>query len=129
MGLLGVIFIALWVYLGALYTILWLNLDALLLKLLLILSYILFSFSLGSIGFVLLVNSYIFGMIFIKKKCFSCDFDKLIIDHELVHLSSNASEKEVWTTLKKVYSVGEMNIYREGRVCEYCPIPGRLMEE
>ncbi len=129
MGLLGVIFIALWIGLGVAFTALLLNIDELPLKLLLILSYILFTFSIGSIGFVLLINSYFFGMIFIKKKCFRCDFDKLIIDHELVHLNSNASEKEVWNTLKKVYSAEEMNIYREGGVCEYCPIPGRLMEE
>jgi hypothetical protein len=68
-------------------------------------------------------------MVFIRKKCYGCDFKKLIIDHELVHLNSNATEKEIWNTLKKVYSADYMNIYYDGRICDYCPIPAHLKEE
>jgi hypothetical protein len=128
MGLLGAVFIALWICLGAVFTTLWLNVDEIVLKSLLILSYVLFTFSIGSIGFVLLINTYIFGIVFVKKKCYGCNFRKLILDHELVHLNSDASENEVWNTLKKDYDVEETNIYREGRVCDYCPIPARLKE-
>jgi hypothetical protein len=128
MGLLGVVFIVLWISLGAVLATLWLNVDELLLQFLLILSYVLFSFSIGSIGFVLLINTYIFGIVFVKKKCYGCDFKKLILDHELLHLNSSASEKEVWSTLKEDYSVEEAGIYREIRVCEYCPIPAHLKE-
>ena len=118
MGLIGVVFIAAWIDLGALLS-----------KYFNILSYALFFFLMGSIGFALLINNCIFGMVFVKKKCYGCDFKKLIIDHELIHLNSNATEKEVWSTLKKVYSAEEMNIYNEGRICDYCPIPAHLKEE
>lgn len=128
MGLLGVVFIGLWISLGVVFTTLWLNVGELLLKFLLILSYVLFSFSIGSIGFVLLINTYILGIVFVKEKCYGCDFKELILDHELLHLDSSASEKEVWSTLKKDYSVEEVEIYREGRVCGYCPIPAHLKE-
>jgi hypothetical protein len=118
MGLLGVTFIASWVVL-----------STLLLKYFNILSYGLSFFFLGSMGFFLFVNNYIFGMVFIRKKCHGCDFKELIIEHELVHLNSNATEKEVWETLKKVYSSDYINIHDENRICDYCPIPAHLKEK
>jgi len=118
MGLLGVTFMALWAVL-----------STLLLKYFNILSYVLSFFFIGSMGLVLLINNYIFGMIFIRKKCHRCNFKKLIIDHELVHLNSNATEKEVWNTLNKVYSSDYMNVYDDVRICDYCPIPAHLKEK
>jgi len=117
-GLLGAIFIGMWITLGTL-----------LMKYFGFISFVLFFFLIGSMGITLLINRFIIGLIFIRRECQRCKFKKLIIDHEVIHLNSNATEKEVWKTLKKVYKAENMRVYNDGNICDFCPIPSRLVEE
>ncbi|MGQ9781006.1 MAG: hypothetical protein ACUVQ8_01955 [Nitrososphaeria archaeon] len=118
MGLLGIVFVGFWIgsswllikYSGPFY-------------------FILLFFIIGSMGLTLIINTYVIGLVFIRKRCYNCRFKDLIIEHELIHLSSNTTEKEVWDSLKKVYTAENMKIYEDSGICDYCPIPAHLIEE
>ncbi|MEM3403298.1 MAG: hypothetical protein QXJ17_01915 [Nitrososphaeria archaeon] len=115
--------------LGAIFTGLWLILSALSFEYFGAISFVLFFFLIGSIGITILINRFIIGLIFIRKECQRCKFKKLIIDHEVIHLNSNATEKEVWKKLKTVYTAENIKAYNDGDICGFCPIPSRLVEE
>ncbi len=118
MGLFGILFIGLWIFLGTLF-----------MKYLWIFSYIIFFIYIGSFGTLILFNTYVMGIIFIRKECYNCKFRKMIIDHESIHLEANFTEKEVWDKLKNVYTAQQFGVYDNGKICDHCPIPAHLIEE
>jgi len=118
MGFLGTLFVGIWIGLSIIFT-----------KYLWIFSYIIFFILIGAYGMLIIFNTYVEGIVFIRKKCNSCKFRNLIIDHERIHLGSNVSEEKVWEMLKKVYTAQEFDVYENGTICDYCPIPAHLIEE
>lgn len=118
MGLFGILFIGLWLFLGTLF-----------MKYLWIFSYIIFFIYIGSLGTLILLNTYVMGIIFIRKECYNCKFKNIIIDHESIHLEANFTEKEVWDKLKNVYTAQQFGLYDNGTICDHCPIPAHLIEE
>lgn len=118
MGFLGILFIGLWLYLGTLF-----------MKYFWIFSYIIFFIYIGSFGTLILFNTYVMGIVFIRKECYKCKFKNLIIDHEKIHLEANFIEREVWDKLKNVYTAQQFGVYDNGTICDHCPIPAHLIEE
>jgi len=118
MGLLGIVFVGFWI--GS---------SLLLVKYSGPFSFIFLFFIVGSMGLTLIINTYVVGLIFIRNKCYKCRFLDLIIEHELIHLNSNATEREVWKSLKKIYTAEKMGVYEDSGICDYCPIPAHLIEE
>jgi len=116
-------------FLGALFVGLWIGLSAIFAKYLWFFSYIIFFILIGAFGALILFNTYVTGVVFIRRECYGCRFRNLIIDHEKIHLSSNATEGEVWSMLKKVYTAQEFGVYDNGAICDHCPIPAHLIEE
>ncbi len=65
---------------------------------------------------------------FVKPTCAACRLLPVIKEHEAIHLSGIASEKEVWESMKARHSVQNLSLEGDPGICYFCPIPKRLSE-
>lgn len=65
---------------------------------------------------------------FVKPICTSCRLLPVIKEHEAIHLSGTASEKDVWESMRTRHTVGSLSLEGDPSICHFCPIPKRLAE-
>lgn len=63
---------------------------------------------------------------FVKPICMECRLLPVIKEHEAIHLSGVASEKEVWASMKTRHSFQSLSLGGDPTICSFCPIPKRL---
>ncbi|HYB07127.1 MAG TPA: hypothetical protein VEB87_03105 [Nitrososphaerales archaeon] len=65
---------------------------------------------------------------FVKPICVRCRLLPVIREHEAIHLSGVASERQVWESMKARHSVESLGLKGDPSICTFCPIPKRLSE-
>ena len=65
---------------------------------------------------------------YVKPICVRCRLLPVIKEHEAIHLTGVASEKEVWASMKSRHSVESLGLAGDPAICSFCPIPRRLSE-
>jgi hypothetical protein len=65
---------------------------------------------------------------FVKPICTRCRLLPVIVEHEAIHLTGVAREKEVWASMRQRHSVESLKLEGDPAICQFCPIPVRLSE-
>ena len=65
---------------------------------------------------------------FVKPICTRCRLLPVIKEHEAIHLSGIAGEREVWGSMRTRHSVESLSLRGDPAICSFCPIPKRLAE-
>ena len=80
----------------------------------------------GGTGFVILYNSTRHRLAFVKQMCSNCRLRPIIEEHEIMHLTREMSEDEVWREAKKKYSYEGLGLGNDPKIHSFCPIAKRL---
>jgi len=81
----------------------------------------------GTTGIVMVVNS-LKPLAFVKPICTRCRLLPVIVEHEAIHLTGVAREKEVWKSMRERYSLESLKLEGDPAICSFCPIPKRLSQ-
>jgi hypothetical protein len=92
-----------------------------------ILGYLVIFWLVGTTGVAMTVSS-LKPLAFVKPICTRCRLLPIIVEHEAVHLTGVASEKEVWASMRQRHSVESLKLEGDPAICSFCPIPKRLSE-
>jgi hypothetical protein len=82
----------------------------------------------GGTAVVMLYNSTVCGLAFIKRMCYNCRLRPIIVEHEAMHLSGIRSEEEVWRLAKQEYTYDGLGLRGDPKIHGFCPIAKRLKE-
>jgi hypothetical protein len=80
----------------------------------------------GGTAALMLYNSTIGRIAFVKSYCSTCRLRPLIEEHETMHLNGEPSEDLVWAETKKKYSYDGLALANDPKICSFCPIAKRL---
>jgi hypothetical protein len=92
-----------------------------------ILGYSVIFWLVGTTGVAMTVSS-LKPLAFVKPICTRCRLLPIIVEHEAIHLTGVASEKEVWASMRQRHSVESLKLEGDPAICSFCPIPKRLSE-
>jgi hypothetical protein len=82
----------------------------------------------GGTGGLMLFNSTLHGVAFVKQMCSTCRLRPIIEEHELMHLNGEPSEDVVWRETRKRYSYEGLGLGTDPKIHGFCPIAKRLKE-
>ena len=90
-----------------------------------ILGYVVIFWLVGTTGVAMMVSS-LKPFAFVKHICTRCRLLPIIVEHEAIHLTGVASEKEVWASMRQRHGVESLKLQGDPAICSFCPIPKRL---
>ena len=80
----------------------------------------------GGTGALILFNSTLHGVAFVKQMCSTCRLRPIIEEHEMMHLRGEPSEEAVWLEARKKYSYDGLGLGTDPKIHSFCPIAKRL---
>ena len=92
-----------------------------------ILGYFVAFWMVGTTGAAMMASS-LKPIAFVKPICTKCRLLPVIVEHEAIHLTGVAREKEVWASMRQRHSVESLKFEGDPAICSFCPIPKRLSE-
>ena len=92
-----------------------------------ILGYLVVFWLVGTTGVAMIASS-LKPLAFVKPICTRCRLLPVIVEHEAIHLTGVAREKEVWASMRQRHSVESLKLEGDPAICSFCPIPKRLSE-
>lgn len=90
------------------------------------LGYLIAAWVTGGTGALVLYNSSVRGIAFLKPYCSRCRLRPVIEEHETMHLIGEPSEEAIWMEARKKYSYESLGLADDPRICTFCPIAKRL---
>jgi len=82
----------------------------------------------GGTAGLIVYNSTMERVAFVKQYCQSCRLRPLIEEHEAMHLNGEASEEVVWTEARSKYSYESLQLADDPKICAFCPIAKKLRD-
>ena len=92
-----------------------------------ILGYLIAFWLVGTTGVAMMTSS-LKPLAFVKPICTRCRLLPVIVEHEAIHLTGVAREKEVWASMRQKHSAESLKLEGDPAICWFCPIPKRLSE-
>jgi hypothetical protein len=80
----------------------------------------------GGTASLMLYNSTVGRVAFVKSYCSTCRLRPLIEEHEAMHLYGEPSEDVVWGETKKKYTYEGLSLANDPKICSFCPIAKKL---
>jgi len=91
------------------------------------LGYVVTFWLVGTTGVAMITNG-LKPLAFVKPICTRCRLLPVIVEHEAIHLTGVAREKDVWASMRQRHSVESLKLEGDPAICQFCPIPKRLSE-
>jgi len=88
--------------------------------------FILMAWLSGGTAALMLYNSTMGRIAFVKSYCSTCRLRPLIEEHELMHLNGEPSEEVVWAETRRKYTYDGLSLADDPKICSFCPIAKKL---